>query len=1047
MQQLQLDEFLRSLKQNIDMPHSLLLGAGASIESGVQSATECIWDWKKEIYLSQNPGAIGNYSNSKLEIVRQVIQKWIDSQNGYPALNSDEEYSFFAEKAYPLAEDRRKYFQHMVSTHDPSLGYHIISMLAKKNIIKCVWTTNFDGLMAKCAHQYTPLVPIEITSETSERVYRNDVDQELLCIALHGDYKYGSLKNTENELDTQDGELEKALRHQLQNRDLIVIGYSGRDLSLMRALEKVYSEKGAGRLFWCGYGSHPSSSVSKLIDDANTNGRSAYYIPTEGFDSTLFSIARHCMSDDKTFLTDLDTVRKQLSVVSPIQSNSFILPNEVANKAVVTNAYPITFPKQCYIFEVNYKSEEKPWDYCKFLYQNNIMAVPYKGLIYAWGRKEDIENICQGRLKSSIELCPIDKSFAAHNGTIQELILKTITSLLGINGRLGYSKDKLWDTRRVIKYQINKKTITGYQGVQLSLQFDVKYCYLTFAPSYTYADEAVYSKEEKKAFADYYNAGVNNGRPNKNTYDYISNWVTRVTGNSNLKLCFPIQDTSPFIFNISCKSAMLGVNFGGKYPVRLSSGFSPKRIVFTGREYNDPTLLFYNPSSGKAAGDFHPMRGLINNGPIDLPLYAKLFSSSIKLGVICPKGFEQKFYSFICGLNLRSEARHNPDYLISFPGFFEAFKTGVDIPAPASANWVDIEATKGQNEVDAIRRFCDQITRRIDQISTNVDVVLIYIPKEFEVYTAVSDGFLKFDLHDHVKAFAAQKQIATQFIREKTIESDLNCQIMWALSLAIYVKAGRTPWTISGIQPDTAFAGIGYSILPGGGGNNIVIGCSHVYTSDGLGMKYKLSKLQDVTIDKKHNPYLSENEAYRLGLNIKELFYKSFTELPKRVVIHKRTPFRNDEIKGLVDSLSSAGIQDVELIEITYEDDLKCFALNYNCSDADAFPVLRGLCFPLNNNTMYLYTHGISPSVKAANRKYFQGGKSVPLPLKVIRHYGSSNMAQIANEILGLSRMNWNSFNLYSKLPCTIESSNQIAQIGWMLSQFEGSLYDYRFFM
>lgn len=1047
MQQLQLDEFLRSLKQNIDMPHSLLLGAGASIESGVQSATECIWYWKKEIYLSQNPGAIGNYSNSKLEIVRQVIQKWIDSQNGYPALNSDEEYSFFAEKAYPLAEDRRKYFQHMVSTHDPSLGYHIISMLAKKNIIKCVWTTNFDGLMAKCAHQYTPLVPIEITSETSERVYRNDVDQELLCIALHGDYKYGSLKNTENELDTQDGELEKALRHQLQNRDLVVIGYSGRDLSLMRALEKVYSEKGAGRLFWCGYGSHPSSSVSKLIDDANTNGRSAYYIPTEGFDSTLFSIARHCMSDDKTFLTDLDTVRKQLSVVSPIQSNSFILPNEVANKAVVTNAYPITFPKQCYIFEVNYKSEEKPWDYCKFLYQNNIMAVPYKGLIYAWGRKEDIENICQGRLKSSIELCPIDKSFAAHNGTIQELILKTITSLLGINGRLGYSKDKLWDTRRVIKYQINKKTITGYQGVQLSLQFDVKYCYLTFAPSYTYADEAVYSKEEKKAFADYYNAGVNNGRPNKNTYDYISNWVTRVTGNSNLKLCFPIQDTSPFIFNISCKSAMLGVNFGGKYPVRLSSGFSPKRIVFTGREYNDPTLLFYNPSSGKAAGDFHPMRGLINNGPIDLPLYAKLFSSSIKLGVICPKGFEQKFYSFICGLNLRSEARHNPDYLISFPGFFEAFKTGVDIPAPASANWVDIEATKGQNEVDAIRRFCDQITRRIDQISTNVDVVLIYIPKEFEVYTAVSDGFLKFDLHDHVKAFAAQKQIATQFIREKTIESDLNCQIMWALSLAIYVKAGRTPWTISGIQPDTAFAGIGYSILPGGGGNNIVIGCSHVYTSDGLGMKYKLSKLQDVTIDKKHNPYLSENEAYRLGLNIKELFYKSFTELPKRVVIHKRTPFRNDEIKGLVDSLSSAGIQDVELIEITYEDDLKCFALNYNCSDADAFPVLRGLCFPLNNNTMYLYTHGISPSVKAANRKYFQGGKSVPLPLKVIRHYGSSNMAQIANEILGLSRMNWNSFNLYSKLPCTIESSNQIAQIGWMLSQFEGSLYDYRFFM
>ena len=81
----------------------------------------------------------------------------------------------------------------------------------------------------KCAHQYSPLVPIEITAETSGRIYRGDVDKELLCIALHGDYKYGALKNTEKELDSQDGELVKALLNELTNRDLIVMGYSGRD--------------------------------------------------------------------------------------------------------------------------------------------------------------------------------------------------------------------------------------------------------------------------------------------------------------------------------------------------------------------------------------------------------------------------------------------------------------------------------------------------------------------------------------------------------------------------------------------------------------------------------------------------------------------------------------------------------------------------------------------------------------------------------------------------------------------------------------------------
>ena len=182
-------------------------------------------------------------------------------------------------------------------------------------------------------------------------------------------------------------------------------------------------------------------------------------------------------------------------------------------------------------------------------------------------------------------------------------------------------------------------------------------------------------------------------------------------------------------------------------------------------------------------------------------------------------------------------------------------------------------------------------------------------------------------------------------------------------------------------------------------------------------------------------------------MTIKDLFHNSFSEIPKRVVIHKRTPFRKEEIKGLVESLSSAGIKSIDLIEISYEDDLKCFALNQNHTDVDDYPVRRGMCFPISENTMYLYTHGIAPSVRNPKWRYFQGGKSVPLPLKVVRHYGSSDMAQIATEILGLSKMNWNSFNLYSKLPCTIESSNEIARIGWLLSHCEGSLYDYRYFM
>ena len=86
------------------------------------------------------------------------------------------------------------------------------------------------------------------------------------------------------------------------------------------------------------------------------------------------------------------------------------------------------------------------------------------------------------------------------------------------------------------------------------------------------------------------------------------------------------------------------------------------------------------------------------------------------------------------------------------------------------------------------------------------------------------------------------------------------------------------------------------------------------------------------------------------------------------------------------------------------------------------------------------------PSVRNLNYKYIQGRKTIPLPLKIVERYGLGDTAQIATEILGLSKMNGNSFGLYTKLPCTIESCNEIARIGWLLLQYEGLIYDCRFF-
>ncbi|MEZ7500292.1 hypothetical protein QO200_16270, partial [Flavobacterium sp. Arc3] len=71
----------------------------------------------------------------------------------------------------------------------------------------------------------------------------------------------------------------------------------------------------------------------------------------------------------------------------------------------------------------------------------------------------------------------------------------------------------------------------------------------------------------------------------------------------------------------------------------------------------------------------------------------------------------------------------------------------------------------------------------------------------------------------------------------------------------------------------------------------------------------------------------------------------------------------------------------------------------------------------------------------------------IPKPLKIIKHHGTGSLEQIANEILGLTKMNWNSLNMYSQLPATISSSNDIARIGKLIENKEKIEYDYRYFI
>lgn len=1047
--QLKYDAFLRSFKRNIDVPHSFLLGAGASISSGIQTAYDCIWEWKKDIYLSKNINSAEFYKNYKNESVRKSIQNWLDNQGEYPAFDAAEEYSFYAEKAYPIPDDRRKYFFSLIENQEPYIGYKLLCLLAEHNIVKSVWTTNFDGLIIRSAHQ-NKLTPIEITLDNSDRIFRNQSSKELLTIALHGDYKFTTLKNTEKELDNQNDTFKEQLSNYHVDKNLIVIGYSGRDKSLMDAIISAFSKRGSGRLYWCGFGDKINEEVSDLILGIRQSGREAYYIATDGFDKTLIHLSKSAFEGNVTIEKQIQEAL-EASKDEEYLKTEFSLNFSKTDKYIKSNLHPITFPKEIFQFEIDYK-DAKPWSFLKeTTKETNICAVPFKRKVYAIGTLIDIDRVFKGYLKSEIKREPISKYDIEKVSAFKSLMLQVILKYFSSKGKVESNfKDKIWLKAVENKYS----NVDMHKAIYLSLYFDDNrsFAYLTFTPTIHLISTEEISKQQKLSLSK----GVLEKLYNNKYDELLSFWDGVLFQNNRLKFEYPENSGTGFEFQISSNTAFGEINvLDPNFRTYIPNNYNKKQTQFKGVQFLEPQLIFRNVATDIEFKDYHPMRGLVNNRPFDVNLNGVIYSNEINLSIICGKNYSEKFYDFLSKLQTKHSTENiNPDYLIDYPGFSSVFNLPINIPNfDNNDKWIDIDFT-AYNAIDNHEnalKLARHITSKIDQIANtqNQTTVVVFIPTEWQPFENYIYEGESFDLHDYIKAFSASRGISTQLIREDTLDDKLKCQIYWWLSLSFYVKSLRTPWILNSQEKNTAYAGIGYSVSKIQNRSEIVIGCSHIYDSNGQGLKYRLSKIDNYSLDKQNNPYLSFKDAFQFGVSIRELFYQSLDKLPERVVIHKRTRFTEDEINGIKASLNKSGIKKIDLIEINYEVDARFMAMNVYQKNlqVDKFPISRGTCIVTNKDTALLWTHGIVPSVRQPNYKFYLGGRSIPAPIKITKHYGESNINTIATEILGLTKMNWNSLDLYSKLPSTIDSSSQIARIGKLLSRFEGKTYDYRLFI
>ena len=461
--------------------------------------------------------------------------------------------------------------------------------------------------------------------------------------------------------------------------------------------------------------------------------------------------------------------------------------------------------------------------------------------------------------------------------------------------------------------------------------------------------------------------------------------------------------------------------------------------------FDEPRLDF-----GHGGSHQDPRAGIADYGPVDLGTSAA--PTRIRVGLVGPAEAISGARNWLERCRTPIEAKANnrhPRLFRGFPGFDTecSFRSELVLDdtwmRTIPKRQLDRILSKPVNLATA--ECVDLYRREIADLSDKgaVDVIVVARPDELQddipntttgasnkgdVSTKVDPA--RVDFHDLLKASSLGYGPPLQVMRSTTWDPTRDtaksrsrrspsiqdeATRAWNLHTALYYKAGGVPWRVQRHSADLDSLYVGVSFFHSTDRGEVHTSVAQVFDERGEGVVVRGGPAARTKEDRQ--PHLRRPDAEDLLGTALDTYQREHHHFPARVVLHKTSQFDDEELTGFEAAADQRHIRHLELLWIVDASEGTRLFRNGD------HPVLRGTFATIAERRHILYTRG------SVDLYRVYPGMYIPTPLGIRPAMTEHSIETLAEEILALSKMNWNQSQLDGRLPITLSASKKVARI------------------